>query len=137
MKIYYSASEQGFYIAGVNQQIPDDVKEIEQSLYEQLLQDNHKLGMWIDYSSNPPRSREVIKTSEQLSAEALQKKETLIELAREKISIWQTQLLLNIISDDDKASLTEWMIYLKNVQAVDVSLAPSIDWPEAPGLASS
>nr|WP_080728216.1 tail fiber assembly protein [Morganella morganii] len=46
--------------------------------------------------------------------------------------MWQTQLILGIITDEDKASLTEWMLYVQKVQAVDTSAAPDIIWPEKP-----
>ena len=134
MKIYYSASEQGFYIEGVNQQLPDDAREIEQSRYERLLQDNHKLGMWIDFSSSPPLSREVIKTREQLSAEALQKKEMLIESARVRISIWQTKLMLGRLSDDERDWLNKWLDYIDAVQAIDTSAGSGLVWPVPPDI---
>lgn len=45
---------------------------------------------------------------------------------------WQTQLMLGIITDGDKASLTKWMQYIQALQAVDVSAAPNINWPSKP-----
>ena len=45
---------------------------------------------------------------------------------------WQTQLLLGIITDADKATLTAWMKYVQSVQATDVSGAPDISWPAKP-----
>lgn len=45
---------------------------------------------------------------------------------------WQTQLALGIITDEDKASLVAWMKYLQALQAVDLSIAPDISWPEKP-----
>lgn len=45
---------------------------------------------------------------------------------------WQTQLLLGIITDADKATLTAWMKYVQAVQATDVSDAPDIRWPNRP-----
>jgi len=45
---------------------------------------------------------------------------------------WQTQLLLGIITDADKATLTAWMKYVQTVQATDVSGAPDISWPAKP-----
>lgn len=45
---------------------------------------------------------------------------------------WQTQLLLGIITDADKATLTAWMKYVQAVQATDVSAAPDIIWPAKP-----
>ncbi len=45
---------------------------------------------------------------------------------------WQTQLLLDIITDEDKARLTAWMKYVQAVQATDITRAPEISWPEKP-----
>jgi len=45
---------------------------------------------------------------------------------------WQTQLLLGIITDADKAALTAWMKYVQNVQAVEITRAPHIEWPKKP-----
>ncbi|MCJ7926316.1 MAG: tail fiber assembly protein [Pantoea vagans] len=45
---------------------------------------------------------------------------------------WQTQLLLGIITDADKALLTSWMKYIQAVQAADITNAPDISWPEKP-----
>lgn len=45
---------------------------------------------------------------------------------------WQAQLLLGIITDADKATLTAWMKYVQAVQATDVSGAPDIRWPAKP-----
>lgn len=47
-------------------------------------------------------------------------------------SDWRIALMLGDISDADKASLSEWMAYKKEVKAVDVSGAPDISWPESP-----
>lgn len=65
-------------------------------------------------------------------AEANRQKQTLLYEADSFCRPWQTQLLLGIISDTDKASLTTWMKYYQQVQAVDTSKAPKISWPEKP-----
>ncbi|MFU9425670.1 tail fiber assembly protein [Klebsiella pneumoniae] len=63
---------------------------------------------------------------------AEQQKAALLLEAQATISLWQTELQLGIISDDDKASLIIWMNYIKAVQAVDTSKVPDISWPERP-----
>ncbi|HBM7610036.1 TPA: tail fiber assembly protein [Enterobacter asburiae] len=63
---------------------------------------------------------------------AEQKKSALLLEAQAAISLWQTELQLGIISDEDKASLIAWMNYIKAVQAVDTSKAPEITWPDKP-----
>lgn len=63
---------------------------------------------------------------------AEQQKAALLAEAQTTISLWQTELQLGIISDEDKASLIAWMKYIKAVQAVDTSQAPDITWPDKP-----
>ena len=58
-----------------------------------------------------------------------QQKAILLTEAQETISLWQTELQLGIISDEDKENLIAWMQYIKAVQAVDTSKAPDINWP--------
>lgn len=63
---------------------------------------------------------------------AEQQQAALLAEAQTTISLWQTELQLGIISDEDKASLITWMKYIKAVQAVDTSKAPDINWPDKP-----
>ena len=63
---------------------------------------------------------------------AEQKKSALLLEAQTTISLWQTELQLGIISNEDKASLIAWMNYIKAVQAVDTSKASDIIWPDKP-----
>jgi hypothetical protein len=64
--------------------------------------------------------------------EAQERQAALIAEANAITQAWQTQLLLGIITDADKAALTAWMKYIQRVQAVDVSEAPDNDWPVKP-----
>ena len=64
--------------------------------------------------------------------EAIERKAVLITEANSITQAWQTQLLLGIITESDKASLTAWMKYIQAVQDKDLSGAPYIDWPEKP-----
>ncbi|HCR1904104.1 TPA: tail fiber assembly protein [Enterobacter asburiae] len=64
--------------------------------------------------------------------EAEQKKSALLTETQSAISLWQTELQLGIISDDDKASLITWMKYIQSLNAIDTSAAPYIEWPERP-----
>ncbi|HCB1566286.1 TPA: tail fiber assembly protein [Citrobacter freundii] len=65
-------------------------------------------------------------------ATAQQKKSALLAEAQNTISLWQTELQLGIISDDDKDSLIMWMKYIQALNAVDTSTAPDIEWPVKP-----
>lgn len=64
--------------------------------------------------------------------DAEQKKSALLNKAQSTISLWQTELQLGIISDDDKASLIAWVKYIQALSAVDTATAPDIDWPVKP-----
>ncbi|WNN46633.1 tail fiber assembly protein [Winslowiella toletana] len=64
--------------------------------------------------------------------EAEQKKAALLAEAQNTISLWQTELQLGIISDEDKASLIKWMKYIQALKTVDASTAPDIEWPVKP-----
>ncbi|WP_333496178.1 tail fiber assembly protein [Kluyvera sp. CHPC 1.251] len=65
-------------------------------------------------------------------AAAEQQKTNLLNAANSKISLWQTELQLGIISDEDKESLIAWIGYIKAVKATDTSTAPNVIWPELP-----
>ncbi|NWC62957.1 tail fiber assembly protein [Cedecea sp. P7760] len=63
---------------------------------------------------------------------AKQQKAALLIEAQATISLWQTELQLDIISNEDNARLIAWMKYIKAVQAVDTSKSPDINWPAKP-----
>lgn len=48
------------------------------------------------------------------------------------IKDWRVELGLGEISDDDKVSLTAWIVYIKALKAIDTSKAPDITWPDIP-----
>lgn len=70
------------------------------------------------------------KAADIAAAEA--QKQYLIAEASQKTQLWQTQLMLGIIKEEDKASLKEWMLYVQEVQAVDPSLGADVVWPTPP-----
>ncbi|MTZ83161.1 tail fiber assembly protein [Citrobacter sp. JL978] len=71
-------------------------------------------------------------TQEELIAEADAEKASRIAEANNVTQMWQTQLMLGIITPEDKTSLTEWMQYVQVVQELDTSKAPDINWPDKP-----
>lgn len=64
--------------------------------------------------------------------DAEQKKTTLLAAAKGAINLWQTELQLGLISDEDKARLIAWMKYIQTLQSIDTSTAPDITWPDEP-----
>ncbi|HBL9019006.1 TPA: tail fiber assembly protein [Enterobacter hormaechei] len=65
-------------------------------------------------------------------AAAEQMKSELLAEAQSTISIWQTELQLGVISEGDKASLVQWLAYIKLLKAVDTSIAPNLNLPIPP-----
>ena len=65
---------------------------------------------------------------------AEQQKTALLLEAQATISLWQTELQLGIISDDDKASLISWLSYIKALQTVDTNASSDINWPISPAV---
>lgn len=66
------------------------------------------------------------------TAEAEKKKASLLAEAQSTINLWQTELQLGIISDDDKASLITWMKYIQALNAVDTATGSDVVWPVKP-----
>ena len=87
--------------------------------------DHDGMPCWIDVI--PPGL-----SYEEAVAVAESQKAFLLQSASQKISIWQTQLQLGMISDSNKQKLIEWMTYIEAVQAIDTSSAPNISWPTQP-----
>ncbi|WP_285834325.1 tail fiber assembly protein [Escherichia coli] len=122
----------GFYIEGASAEIPDDAVELDEQTYNALMEGNHEEGMEIDFSSFPPTLVKAMPTTDQLIEIAEQQKAQKLSDAQNKISLWQTELQLGIISDEDKASLIAWVGYIKELQSVDTSVVPDVDWPIEP-----
>ncbi|MFB6324672.1 tail fiber assembly protein [Pantoea deleyi] len=63
------------------------------------------------------------------------KRQTLLSEATNATSDWRTELQLSIISDEDKARPSDWMIYIKAVdvlQVKDEETFDKIEWPLKP-----
>ncbi|PJI56911.1 tail fiber assembly protein [Escherichia coli] len=79
-------------------------------------------------------------TAAEWQAKAESQRSALISDAKETISLWQSELLLGTISDDDKESLTEWIAYIKGLQVLDLSGVTDEEsynatvWPDEPGV---
>ena len=141
MAIYFSATSLWFYndtdkekyIAGIGW--PADAVEISNDDWGKYTQPAPAgLMLGADESGKPAWINLPPPTAAELQQQAERRKATLLVEANSITQAWQTQLLLGIITDEDKASLTEWMRYVQQLQAVDLSGAPDINWPPAPTL---
>lgn len=137
---YYSAKNNAFIAAGsvLLETSPfDDAIAVSNDVFAEFfvgekdgkrrVANNEGLPVWEEI---PPL------TPEELYAIALQEAENRkAQLLAEAVEItreWQTDLLLGIISDDDKARLIAWRSYIKKLNEIDVSQVPNINWPDRP-----
>ncbi|HGK5396495.1 TPA: tail fiber assembly protein [Salmonella enterica] len=71
-------------------------------------------------------------------AKAETTRQKLLTDANSTIADWRTELALGEISDDDKASLTKWMAYIRELKSLvltgisDEATFEKIKWPELP-----
>lgn len=141
MAIFYSASQKGFYpdfMKAEYQQAgnwPDDLKEISDRWFNYLL-GKQATGKLIvpDVYGLPVLADMVIDWSN----EAETQRQSLLTDAGKITADWKTEVQLDIISDDDKATLIKWMSYIKQLKALvfsDITDKPSFDaisWPPLP-----
>lgn len=139
MAIYYSASKQGFFpdfMKAEYQQAgnwPDDVKEISDRWFNYLLgkQTEGKVIVPDEYGlpvlANPPEP-----TQAELINQAEATRAALMVTASAAIAPLEDADELGIATDDEKESLTLWKRYRVMLNRLDMSAAPSIEWPELP-----
>lgn len=138
---FFSASALGFFAQDLKDVYdsagtwPDDAVSIDndtwrqfiftQPLGKQLGADAQGMPVWID---NPEP------TEEELIAAASKEKQERIEQGNFYINSrqWPSKLSLQRLSDDEKAAFNTWLDYLDALDAVDISAAPNIHWPEKP-----
>lgn len=70
--------------------------------------------------------------------QAEENRQHLLDEANAITADWRTELMLDVISDDDKASLTKWMAYIKKLKGLDFNGVATekdleaIKWPDKP-----
>ncbi len=71
-------------------------------------------------------------TKEQLIAKAEYDKQALITEVQAETQLLQTKHAMKRIKPDELELLIAWLDYLDELEAVDVSTAPDINWPVKP-----
>lgn len=130
--IYFSKSANGFFIETINYEMPDDVVEISQETYNLLMKGQQTGGSFIASDEN---GYPILKQAEvDYISQAENQRAQLLAAADDVMADWRVELMLGDISDEDKAKLSVWMDYKKEVKAVDTSTAPNFSWPAQPDL---
>ncbi|CEE91309.1 putative CPS-53 (KpLE1) prophage; tail fiber assembly [Xenorhabdus nematophila str. Anatoliense] len=134
---FYSASINGFFYRPQESQAegiyPDDLQPISNELYQQLF-DGQKNGKLIVAGGNglPTLKKIPPPTPEELQRQAETEKQRLLKKAAEKIGICQDAVDLDIATDEEKYTLTNWRVYRVLLNRTDCSTAPDINWPVEP-----
>lgn len=138
MEYIFDKKTNAFYPVALQQEYenagmwPESGVEITEEVFSSFRNPPEGKMLGSDKKGNPAWVDVPPLTHEQHVAIAESQKQVLIAEASEKTELWRTQLMLGIITDEDKASLKEWMLYVQKVQVTDISPAPDIDWPQKP-----
>ncbi|MCL8357007.1 tail fiber assembly protein [Enterobacter hormaechei] len=128
--IYFSKSSNGFFMDGININMPADVVEITVDLYNTLMAGQQSDGKVIE--SDVDGYPILVSPKVDHIAQAEHQRAQLLAMADNVTADWRVELMLGDISNEDKEKLSAWMDYKKKVKAVDTSTAPDISWPPAP-----
>ncbi|WDZ97996.1 tail fiber assembly protein [Herbaspirillum sp. WKF16] len=136
MDYFYSATTSGFYCEAINgTDIPADAKAITEERYNEVMA-GQATGKRIvaDADGMPVLADQLPPTSEQLAAQALLQRATLLAAAANAIAPLQDAVDLEIATDAEKAELTAWKQYRVALSRIgqQATYPMDIDWPEAP-----
>ena len=95
--------------------------------------DNVRIGWYYEKGKFSPPTQPP-KTHDELLREAENERQCLLDSANGLIMNWQSDLLLGIISENNKNNLLLWKEYVNNLMSVGLSLIPEITWPERPEI---
>lgn len=131
---FYNDDEKSVYEDSLNGW-PNDAVAISDYEYQEILGGQAK-GKQISINSDG----KVILISPQIDWLLLaeQHRENLLSAANAATADWRTELQLDVISEDDKPKLIEWMAYIKVLKNLDISSVnnqedfDSVTWPEQP-----
>lgn len=131
---FYRESDRDIYEASANGW-PGDVVLVSDDEYKTLFDGQaHGRIITADESGRPVLMDPVI----DWQAAAEKQRQNLLTIASDVTADWRTELQLGMISDEDKASLVEWMTYIKTLKSLEFSNTSDeaglnkISWPIKP-----
>lgn len=137
-EIYFSAREAGFFIGSwleegiyTEDNWPDDAILLTEEEIEEYHGKGSPEGMVLGSKDGRPVWVEL--SNEMQVNLAAFKKQSLLDAANQKISLWQTKLLMGRkLTEAEMANLGLWLDYIDALDAIDPSDAPDIEWPVEP-----
>ncbi|WP_368540843.1 tail fiber assembly protein [Enterobacter soli] len=128
--IYFSKSINGFFVDGINEDMPEDIVKVSEDIYVSLMSGQQIDGKVITSDENGYPVL-VLPEIDNISRAENQRSE-LLAAADSITADWRIELMLGEISDENKTMLSAWMEYKKELKAVDVTTAPNVNWPTPP-----
>jgi len=133
---YYSYSAKGFFWLSADElkgnDIPADLMPVSEEEHAALFLGQER-GKYINHTPDGPVLVDQPDYSpEELIAQAESKKSSMMQVANDAIAPLQDAVDLDIATDEEKAQLVSWKKYRVQLNRVDTSTVPDIDWPPLP-----
>lgn len=130
MSIYFK--DGAFYLDQFNESIPEDALEIIQEDYDALFEGQANGQMIVTGSDGKPALQEKsLPSHDVLVSLAEQNRQSLINSAMQSVSALQLKLQAGRkLTADETSKLNAVLDYIDAVNAVNVSTAPEIEWPQ-------
>ncbi|EOW6769073.1 tail fiber assembly protein [Cronobacter muytjensii] len=139
---YYSPKLNAFFAAALENDYrasgtwPDDVTPISDDLYRSLIEGQADGRIITADEMGQPK---LIEPTIDWCAQAEARRQMLLSQAHSVTSDWRVELMLGVLPDADKATLSRWMEYIRKVKALsftcvsDEQSFKAITWPVKPG----
>lgn len=130
MSIYFK--DGAFYLDQFNESVPEDALEIIQEDYDALFEGQANGQMIVTGSDGKPALQEKpLPSHDVLVSLAEQNRQSLINSAMQSVSALQLKLQAGRkLTADETSKLNAVLDYIDAVNAVNVSTAPEIEWPQ-------
>ena len=109
-----------------------DVIDVDTALFVEFTRFNPGKHRVVGIDGLPAWEDDLPLTVDELIAQAVAKKNSLLADAAAKISILQDAVDLDMATDEEAAALVAWKKYRVLLNRIDTSTAPDITWPEQP-----
>ncbi|HFU1236777.1 MULTISPECIES: tail fiber assembly protein [Citrobacter] len=114
--------------------LPNDLAPVSEDVFREFTATPEPGKMRVASSDGLPAWGDIPPpTHEELIAIAEQVRQQLLTHADAVMLDWRTELMLDEISDANRAKLSAWLAYKNEVKAVDVTTEPEhVNWPVPP-----
>ncbi|QAV24705.1 tail fiber assembly protein [Proteus hauseri] len=137
---YYSAKENAFYPEALKQDyinantFPDDAVIVDDKVWLIFEINQPPIGMVRVAGKDglPQWNKHPLLSPIELVKQAQYERTLRLNEVSKYTQNWQTQLMLGIISENDKDKLLKWMKYAQLLQAMEITTIIDLHWPAKP-----